>query len=57
MQDTRVMRRLWRNEDGVTMIEYALLAALIAIAMILSIIAIKNALQDSFSNVAAGFGN
>jgi Flp pilus assembly pilin Flp len=51
------MRAPLQSEDGVTMIEYAILAALIAVAMIISIIAIKTALEGSFTSVVAGFGN
>jgi Flp pilus assembly pilin Flp len=51
------MRARLNNEDGVTMIEYAILAALIAVAMIVAIVAIRNALGVSYSNVAAGFQN
>lgn len=52
-----VMRAALQSEDGVTMIEYAILAALIAVAMIISIIAIRNALEGLYSGVAAGFSS
>ena len=55
MQAAYGMRTPWRSEEGVTMIEYAILAALIAVAMVVSIILIKNALTDSFTSVAEGF--
>ena len=52
---SRSMRTRRTNEDGVTMIEYAILAALIAVAMIVAVIAIRDALGVSYANVAAGF--
>lgn len=46
---------LIRNkEEGVTMIEYGLLAALIAVALIATIILVRNALQGTFNDVATG---
>jgi pilus assembly protein Flp/PilA len=48
---------LRKKEDGVTMIEYGLLAALIAVALIVTIVLVKNALEGTFSNVASGLSN
>lgn len=48
---------LKRKEDGVTMIEYGLLAALIAVALIVTIVLVKNALQGTFTDVATGLSN
>ena len=45
---------LRKKEDGVTMIEYGLLAALIAVALIATIILVRNALQGTFNDVATG---
>ena len=46
---------LIRNkEEGVTMIEYGLLTALIAVALIATIILVRNALQGTFNDVATG---
>lgn len=50
-------RSLKKKEDGVTMIEYGLLAALIAVALIITIILVKNALEGTFSDVATGLNN
>lgn len=44
--------RLHHEEEGVTMIEYGLLAALIAVALIATIILVRNGLVDTFSSVA-----
>ncbi|HSD89163.1 MAG TPA: Flp family type IVb pilin [Kofleriaceae bacterium] len=57
MHAAYVMRAALQSEDGVTMIEYAILAALIALAMIISVIAIKTALEGLFTGVAAGFAS
>ena len=45
---------LRKKEEGVTMIEYGLLAALIAVALIATIILVRNALQGTFNDVATG---
>lgn len=46
------LESLKRKEDGVTMIEYGLLAALIAVALIATIILVRNGLVNTFSSVA-----
>lgn len=48
---------LRKKEEGVTMIEYGLLAALIAVALIVTIILVKNALEGTFTNVATGLSS
>lgn len=48
---------LRKKDEGVTMIEYGLLAALIAVALIVTIILVKNALQGTFTDVANGLNN
>lgn len=45
---------LKKKEDGVTMIEYGLLAALIAVALIVTIVLVKNALEGTFTDVSDG---
>lgn len=47
---------LKKKEEGVTMIEYGLLAALIAVALIATVILVRNALQGTFNDVATGLG-
>jgi pilus assembly protein Flp/PilA len=51
---TNYLASLRKKEDGVTMIEYGLLAALIAVALIATIILVRNALQGTFNDVATG---
>lgn len=48
---------LKEKEEGATMIEYGLLAALIAVALIVTIVLVKNALQGTFTDVADGLNN
>jgi len=55
MLTTALARRvtaLRRREEGVTMIEYGLLAALIAVALIVTIVLVKDALIGTFSTIA-----
>jgi pilus assembly protein Flp/PilA len=51
------LESLRKKEEGVTMIEYGLLAALIAVALIATIILVRNALQGTFNDVATGLSN
>lgn len=48
------LKKLWNDEEGVTMIEYGLLSALIAVALIATIILVRNALQGTFNDIATG---
>jgi pilus assembly protein Flp/PilA len=41
-----------RNEEGVTAIEYGLLAALVAVVIITAVTSIGTSLQDTFNSVA-----
>ena len=45
------------DEEGATMIEYGLLAALIAVALIVTIVLVQGALEGTFSDVAEGLNN
>lgn len=51
------IEQLRKKEEGVTMIEYGLLAALIAVALIVTIVLVKNALEGTFTNVSNGLSN
>lgn len=46
------LKRLWDDEEGVTLIEYGMLAALIAVALVATIILVRNALQGTFNDIA-----
>jgi pilus assembly protein Flp/PilA len=43
--------RFWREEDGATMIEYGLLAALISIVVIIALTGVGNNLNETFKLV------
>lgn len=45
--------RFARDEDGVTAIEYGLIAALIAVAIITAVTTVGSTLSDLFSDIAA----
>jgi len=49
--------RLHSAEEGVTAIEYALIAALIAIALIVGAGLLGNSINNTFSNVATQMPN
>lgn len=49
----KFIQKFTRDEDGVTAIEYGLIAALIAVVIILAVTAVGTALQGIF-NVIAG---
>lgn len=49
---TAALRRLSQNEEGVTAIEYGLIAALIAVVIIASVKAVGNQLSLVFNNIA-----
>jgi pilus assembly protein Flp/PilA len=44
--------RFARDEDGITAIEYALLASLIALAIITAVTGVGTALKTAFDNIA-----
>ena len=46
--------KLFKNEDGATAIEYGLIAALIAVAIIGSVSAVGTSLNDTFGAVEDG---
>ena len=49
---TAIQSRFARDEDGATMVEYALLVALIAIVAIAAIILLGNRISSEFSDVS-----
>ncbi len=48
----KFFNKLVRDEDGATAIEYGLIAALIAVALITALGTLGNNLSDTFSSVA-----
>jgi pilus assembly protein Flp/PilA len=41
----------WRTDDGQGLVEYALIIAVIAIAVIVAMVFFRGALQNEFSNI------
>ena len=49
----KMIRKLRRNESGVTAIEYGLIAALIAVVLILALTTLGTQLSTKFNQVAS----
>ena len=48
----RLVKRLWRDEEGPTAVEYGLMVALIAIVIIAAVQALGNNLNTTFQTMA-----
>jgi pilus assembly protein Flp/PilA len=48
----KVIKKLFKNEDGATAIEYGLIAALIAVAAITAMGSLGTNLSNTFNNVS-----
>ena len=48
--------RLFKDEEGATMVEYALMVALIALVCIVAVTALGTTLSARFAEMAAGIG-
>lgn len=46
------LKRFFKSEEGVTAIEYGLIAALIAVAIIVAVTAVGGGLSNTFNSVA-----
>ena len=51
-----MMKRFVRDEEGVTAIEYGLIAALIAVVIITSVTSVGTALEGVFTDIATALG-
>ena len=49
--------RFFKDEEGVVMIEYALIAALIGLALIITLGLMTNAIQDMFNRIISTLNN
>ena len=47
-----LIRRFWEDESGATAIEYGLIAALVAVALIAALGAMKDSLNNTFNKVS-----
>ena len=52
MQIVHSIQQFVRDEDGVTAIEYGLIAALIAVVIITSVTLVGNGLNNVFTNIS-----
>jgi pilus assembly protein Flp/PilA len=56
MEEKKMFRRIWKNEDGQAMVEYGLIIALIAIIVIGAVALIGENLDTVFGNIATELG-
>lgn len=47
----RLIKDLWRNEDGATAIEYGLIAALISVVIIAALTLVGGSLEETFNQI------
>ena len=47
-----LMRRLWQEEEGQDLVEYALLVVLIALGAVIAMRSLASAISDAFKNAA-----
>lgn len=52
-----MLRRFLASEEGVTAIEYALLASLIAVAILGAVLAVSDSVTGTFETIAACVSN
>ena len=45
------LQQFWRDEDGQGLVEYALIIAVIAIAVILAMVFLRGQIENIFSNI------
>jgi pilus assembly protein Flp/PilA len=50
---SKLLRRLWQEEEGQDLVEYGLLLVLIALAAVTSIKGLATAIENVFNNAAA----
>jgi len=46
------LRKMWRDDEGQDLIEYALIAALIAVALSAGLIALRGSISNVFTSVS-----
>ncbi len=51
-----LLKRLFREEEGQGLVEYALIIALIAVVLILSLTNVGTAIRDKFNDIISGLG-
>jgi len=53
----RMMKKFWKDEEGVTAIEYGLIAALIAMVIVGSVISAGGSLNTLWGNISTALSN
>ena len=53
----KFIRKMFKNEDGATAIEYGLIAALIAVAAITAMTSLGGSLENTFNGVSNDLNN
>lgn len=53
----RTLQRLWQEEEGQDLVEYALIAALIALASVAALNTLATDLQSAFSNAVVNMSS
>ena len=53
----KFIRKMFKNEEGATAIEYGLIAALIAVAAITAMGSLGDSLENTFNNVSGNLDN
>lgn len=53
----KLVRKMFKNEEGATAIEYGLIAALIAVAAIVAMGSLGNTLKNTFNDVDTAMQN
>ena len=50
---TKLIKKLWNDEEGATMVEYGLMVALIAVVCITAVTLVGTNTNTTFGNIAA----
>jgi len=54
---TKIFSRFTKEEDGATAIEYGLIAAILSVAIVGTVGAVKTELNETFSDVSTALSN
>jgi len=49
----KVLERLLRREDGQSLVEYGLIIALVAVALVMGLGAMQDGIEDTFDSISA----
>ena len=53
---TKLIQKLWKDEEGATMVEYGLMVALIAVVCIVAVTALGGNVSAKFTEVSDAIG-